>query len=255
MIVFGIIIVLCGMIGLGATAANDFASGPAQCILIMFIGGVIGIAGGIRHDAEKNALKQQTRIVRTQLLSVDGIKQSTRSGTVSGALMGGIIAGGLGAVVGAMSNTREREHTIGHEYTFLIIYDDGSKEIETVRDADKYRLKQLVEKMIIDGEPTKEEIKPTIEEHEVVALSDETPRECPRCGTLNDPSLKYCNKCGHYLTRMPIKKTSIPQIAERKMLPLFGDEDDDEELVCPNCGKECAPTARKCLACGLRFDG
>lgn len=166
-------------------------------VFIIIMGAIIGALAS--RTTNRAPVKLAPKILRTHLVSVDGIKQSTRSGAVSGAVVGGILAGGLGAVVGAMSNTREREHTIGHEYTFLIMYDNGTKEIETVRDVDKYRLKQLVEKMIIEGEP-------------------------------------------------------VPQLVEQKTLSLFGAEDEDEDLVCPNCGKECAPTARKCPACGLKFD-
>ena len=199
-LVVGVVITIAGIALLGIVGVGDALIITILAVLIGIVFILSGIVACFAPSPTNVSYEEPVpQIVRTQLLSVDGIKQSTRSGAVSGALVGGILAGGLGAVVGAMSNTREREHTIGHEYTFLIMYDNGTKEIETVRDVEKYRLKQLVEKMIIEGEP-------------------------------------------------------VPQITEQKTLSLFGAEDEDEELVCPNCGKECAPTAKKCPACGLKFD-
>ena len=195
----------------GVDAANKGNSEVAtMCIIIAAIS-AIGAIAYIINDAKNSSRSYSSptkvvakpRIVRTQLLSVDGIKQSVRSGTVSGAVVGGILAGGLGAVVGAMSNTRERQYNVGHEYTFLVMYDNGNKSIETVRDRDQSRLEELVSKLVVDREPAPEEKKPAVPERKMAALPKESEeyKKCPHCGALNASCFSHCNACGHYLNR------------------------------------------------------
>lgn len=70
--------------------------------------------------------KERKRIIKTQIVTTENGKKSTSSSIVRGAI-GGAILGPAGLVGGAASGKNKKGKT-----TFLIKYNDGSKEILTV---------------------------------------------------------------------------------------------------------------------------
>lgn len=123
--------------------------------MFTFVAGCFMLWGGIDelmpHDDKPAEKRHKPQVVKAKLMSVDGVNVTTRSGTVSGALLGGLIGGGVGAVVGGMANTKDHISNVDTKYTFLVLYDNGKQELETLSGRwDKKRLELLVSKIDIN---------------------------------------------------------------------------------------------------------
>lgn len=64
---------------------------------------------------------------------------------------------------------------------------------------------------------------------------------CPKCGTLNPTTNKFCASCG-----AKISVTFVP-------CPKCGEKVAEGAKFCPNCGATMAPTTKKCPNCGAEM--
>ncbi len=54
-------------------------------------------------------------------------------------------------------------------------------------------------------------------------------KECPKCGAMNAPSIRFCNNCGQ----------NLAQAAQR---------------TCSSCGMENSPGVKFCGGCGAKLE-
>ena len=119
------------------TAAN--LSATAVCMLLF------GLPFTMIHDAiKKDARERQAaeeykrelaaKIRKTQYMNanVSTTRKTSTSSAIGRAVVGGAIAGDVGAIVGA--STAKQKVKSKHTTTFLVLYKDGHKSLETVAD-------------------------------------------------------------------------------------------------------------------------
>jgi len=84
-------------------------------------------------------------------------------------------------------------------------------------------------------------------------LSNLTRMECPRCGKMNEPSAKFCSRCG--IEMATVQRPSQP--TEADAVPCYRHKRELTRLSCGKCGKpvclRCAingPAGIRCPECG-----
>ncbi|MGC8692475.1 MAG: zinc-ribbon domain-containing protein [Thermoplasmata archaeon] len=82
---------------------------------------------------------------------------------------------------------------------------------------------------------------------------------CPKCGTLNPPNVSNCIICGYPLNN----QTGMPQTMQTQNVqnqmnynfnqPQFPEQQNQNSVICPNCGYSNPPEAVYCLKCGYKL--
>lgn len=123
------------------------------CAAILILPGTL-IADLITKSVEKRQAKEDYRqllsnkIEKTQYMNgnVATTSKTSTSSAIGRAVVGGAIAGDVGAIVGA--STAKQKVKEKHTTTFLVIYKDGHKSLETVED-DSLEYQVYVDKLEI----------------------------------------------------------------------------------------------------------
>lgn len=117
---------------------------PAMIFFTLFMVGVM-IFATISNDKYDNGKRpKDSHITKTKIIAVNGIEETSHKGMYSRAILGGMLAGESGALLGALSATKQ-EH-VDNQFTFLVYYSGGEIETENVKQSSG-RFKFLVSKL------------------------------------------------------------------------------------------------------------
>jgi membrane protease subunit (stomatin/prohibitin family) len=85
------------------------------------------------------------------------------------------------------------------------------------------------------------EMRPSAQQPGAAAPPPEAQITCPKCGTLNPTSNKFCASCGAKLTVTFVK------------CPKCGENVAEGAKFCPNCGTAMTPATKRCANCGAEM--
>jgi len=132
------------IIGFALTPTENRDPGVTCCavaILLVAFGSPFTIAHDYKKEVEEERQANEeykrelaAKIRKTQYMNanVSTTRKTSTSSAIGRAVVGGAIAGDVGAIVGA--STAKQKVKNKHTTTFLVLYKDGHKSLETVAD-------------------------------------------------------------------------------------------------------------------------